>query len=404
MEKYTGLHIADVHIGGFDLHQLIHEWEWFRNYLSSRFFNYIIIEGDLFDRKLYTGDEYELIATDIVEFLLTRCEKLRIVYGTDSHENNQYNIFTRYENNSSSIMEHTKFDFKIIRHVCEEELFPGMNVLYLPEEYIYDKEEYYKDFFSKKKFYDYVFGHGVIQEGMVNATRHMSNSQEKRRRPPVFKTNELESICKGDVLFGHYHENTEITDNVMYIGSFSRYKFNEEKDKGFYITETDLESYTHTFIKNTSTKFYTTLSFPYGHVLFKDGTDLVEYFKNIKKRKIEGKTDYLRLIFNIPTEYDKAEFFINLVGDTFRNEDTIKIEIVNGYIANKKKLSREEVKDVEEEYDFLFDENNSIEDKYHNFIKKRKNVELETSMIKKMLSFKAVDLLKQMEDTNEEDS
>ena len=50
-------------------------------------------------------------------------------------------------------------DIKVIDTAMEEELFPGVNVLYLPEEYIDNKRKFYKRFLDGSKHYDYIFGH-----------------------------------------------------------------------------------------------------------------------------------------------------------------------------------------------------------------------------------------------------
>ena len=55
-------------------------------------------------------------------------------------------------------------DIKVIKYASDEELLPNLHILYLPEEHILDKNEYYKEYFKEDKKYDYVFGHGVIEK------------------------------------------------------------------------------------------------------------------------------------------------------------------------------------------------------------------------------------------------
>ena len=50
---------------------------------------------------------------------------------------------------------------------------------------------------NKENEYDYVFGHGVIQEVMTMVKR--KSTKNKRITTPIFTTKELSSICKGDV-------------------------------------------------------------------------------------------------------------------------------------------------------------------------------------------------------------
>ena len=120
------------------------------------------------------------------------------MYGTESHECNQYDIL-------SLLKIYDKI--RVIKQVTEEELLPGLNVLYLPEEHILDKKEYYKEFFEEDQKYDYIFGHGIIREAMKEAAVQNDTSSDKRKKVPVFSTAEFRRICKGQTYFGHYHVN-----------------------------------------------------------------------------------------------------------------------------------------------------------------------------------------------------
>lgn len=395
MAEYKGLVLADIHIGALSVSQTYKELQFLKDYLRDRYFDFIIVAGDLFDKKLYSGEEYIVIANELIVTLLKSCTKLRLVYGTKSHDNEQYSIFKQYESNTNSaIMQ--KLDFRVIPSVEEEQLFPEVKVLYIPEEYIHDKKEYYKEYFEKEKEYDYVFGHGIIKEAMTNAVRNMKKSSEKRVKAPVFKTTELEKICRGQVYFGHYHVNTNIHDKVFYVGSYSRDRFGEEEQKGFYEINFDgIDEYTNQFIENSVTETYCTIPFSYNHRLFKEGTDLVEEFKMIQKRKEKSKIDYLRLIFNIPDEYPDAEFFIKLVMDTFHSEDGYKVEITNGYIETKKNINRQQFQEVKEKFSYVFDQNTDIEKIISYFIKDKWKKEIPPEKVKKYLQFKALDILSQ---------
>ena len=95
--------------------------------------DYIIFLGDIFDHKMYVGDPH---ITNIVMFMraiitvaINRKIKIRMLYGTESHECDQYIIFKGYEYIEN-------LDFKIIKEVCDEDLFNDLKVLYLPEQYI----------------------------------------------------------------------------------------------------------------------------------------------------------------------------------------------------------------------------------------------------------------------------
>ena len=249
-KELKGLVLADLHIGAYSSTQTRKEFLFLKDFMKDKYYSFIIIAGDYFDKKLYSNEEYVVIANELFLFLLSRCDKLRMVAGTKSHDNEQYKIFSQYENRSIAELLDKEIDFRVINTFEEEELFDELKVLYLPEEYIYDKKEYYKDILNKENEYDYVFGHGVIQEAMTNAVRATKKDSSKRKKAPVFNTMELSRICKGQVYFGHYHINTNINNKVFYVGSYSRYKFGEEEAKGFYEISTDGNHYINRFIEN----------------------------------------------------------------------------------------------------------------------------------------------------------
>lgn len=390
----TGLVLADLHIGAMPVNQTLKEINFLKSWLHGKSFSFIIVAGDYFDRKLYSYEEYIAIANELFITLIDHCDKLRMIQGTKSHDNDQYNIFEQFENNSTLLnLIKTEVDFKIINTVTEEDLYENLKVLYIPEEYVYDKKEYYKKAFSEEGRYDYVFGHGIIQEAMTNAVRNMKKSSSKRKKAPVFTTAELKRICKGHVYFGHYHIQTNIDNRIFYVGSFSRYKFGEEEPKGFYEIETDGESYRNTFIENTSTERYVKISFSYKDKLFEDGTDIYNELMKLKDKKDASGIEKVKFIFNIPDEYPNAEFFINTVNDVFRDRDDIKIEIANGYIVTKRNTNKEEVREVLSTYPYIFEKGNEIEEQISYFIRDKNKKEISPEKVKRYLNFKAIDLL-----------
>lgn len=397
MER-IGLLLADIHIKAQDYQQTYKEYKFLENYLENKKYDYCIILGDFFDRKIYSYEDYIELAYMYMALLIKHCEKVRVVYGTKSHENDQYEIFNFLEDHImyKLIPDCQKIDFKVIKTVQSEELFPDLNVLYLPEEYILDKREYYKDYFDKK--YDYVFGHGVIQEVMSNAVRHIDKKIDKikvRKKPAIFTTSELKEICKGQVYFGHYHIHTNISDKVFYVGSFCRFCHGEEEPKGFYEITKD-KKYSNNFIENTEAKKYVTIKYGYKDRIFSDEEKLLETIKSIPKKKELAGIDELRVIFNIPENYEKSEFLINLLNERFKFMEDIKIEVVNGYVELKKQANKEQIKEVFDKYDIIFDKNESDENKIAFFIKEKNGKDIPGVTIKKYLSFKAIDLLREM--------
>ena len=383
--KYRGYIISDIHVGAMDLETLYNEYtELFINRIKKdNKLDFVIVCGDFFDHKFYLNDNAAKMSYKMLKDLIEVCKDkdipLRFVYGTESHECNQYdimNVMKLYDN------------VKVIKFVSDEELLPDLNILYLPEEHVNNIDDYYDKYLSNYNKYDYVFGHGVIREVMTDLSVHIDNkSDDKRKKTKVFTTKELDNICKGEVYFGHYHINIETDDKFFSIGSFSRWRYGEEERKGFYIVEcnTDKEKYSHEYIENTLAKDYKTIRIGYNNEVFTNEDKLkesIDGFNNMIKREAY---DNIRVVFNIPSNIEHPESTINYIKETLKKSDKIKVEIVNGYIDEKRKIQKEKVNETNQLYSFIFDKNLPLEDKTSKFISITYNKEISSSDIKKYL-------------------
>ena len=383
--KYRGYIISDIHVGAMDLETLYNEYtELFINRIKKdNKLDFVIVCGDFFDHKFYLNDNAAKMSYKMLKDLIEVCKDkdipLRFVYGTESHECNQYdimNVMKIYDN------------VKVVKFVSDEELLPNLNILYLPEEHVNNMDDYYDKYLSNYNKYDYVFGHGVIREVMTDLSVHIDNkSDDKRKKTKVFTTKELDKVCKGEVYFGHYHINIETDDKFFSIGSFSRWRYGEEERKGFYIVEcnSDKERYSHEYIENTLAKDYKTIRIGYNNEVFTNEDKLkesIDGFNNMIKREAY---DNIRVVFNIPSNIEHPESTINYIKETLKKSDKIKVEIVNGYIDEKRKMQKEKVNETNQLYSFIFDKNLPLEDKTSKFISITYNKEISSSDIKKYL-------------------
>ena len=144
----NGVCIADLHINAIPIENLNKELPLFINTLDKmENLDIIVFCGDLFDEKIYLNNDWvDLIMrfiNTVVKIAKKKKSVIRMVYGTESHESDQYGIFDIYKMDP-------EIDFDVIYSVTEETI-KGCNILYLPEEYMTDKREYYKEYFSKEK-------------------------------------------------------------------------------------------------------------------------------------------------------------------------------------------------------------------------------------------------------------
>lgn len=376
MSKYKGLVISDIHVGAMNVNKLHNEYlKIFIDKINNMDrLDFLIICGDFFDHKFYLNDNEASMAYIMLKELIYACKEkntvIRIVYGTESHECNQYDIL-------SLLKIYDKIE--VVKYVKEEELLEDLNVLYLPEEHILDKDKYYKKYFSNNKKYDYIFGHGIIREVMKDEVVHIENkSDNKRKKVPIFTTAELNQICKGQTFFGHYHKNREINNKIFSIGSFSRWKFGEEERKGFYELKcnTEKEKYEVKFIENVLADEYKTISFGYDDKVFKSDNDLQNSLNEIDAVLSRNINDHMRFVFNIPSTIENPESTMNYLKERYKFNDNIKLEIVHGYIEEKRKLQKEQVKTENEKYNFIFDKSLNLEDKISRFISIEYNKEI----------------------------
>lgn len=379
--RYKGLVLADIHIGAFNVEKLYNELSMTLFESLRKNYNFIIICGDYFDRKLFLNDKESLYAYNIMTKILELVgpeTKVRIVYGTESHECNQYKILSELDNH---------YDIKVIDHVCSEELFPDMKVLYVPEEHILDKTEYYSEYFKNEKEYNYIFGHGIIREVMKEAATLVETKAGNRKKVPTFSTAELNRVCRGQTYFGHYHVNTSIGDSVFYVGSFSRWHFGEEQPKGYYEIEYDVDrdEYFETFIENTICDTFHTISFGYDNDIFKSTTNMEKKLDKVDKLIKDDLFDHVRFEFNIPESAENPEYMINYINERYKYRKDVKVEIVHGYIEQRRERDKEQIKKENEKYDILFDKNVSIEDKVSYFIGVEYNRKISTEKVYKYL-------------------
>ena len=382
--KYTGVVISDIHFGAFDCKQLSYELnEVFLKYIQDmKKLDYVIIDGDYFDHKIYLNNpivHYAITFMDsLVKLSIKRKFPIRIVYGTDSHEVNQYFVFNNYENDPD-------IDFKVIKTVTEEELLPDMKVLYLPEEYVYSELDHYKNFINSNNKYNYIFGHGTISD--IMSYINTKNTSTERKHVAVFKASDLMDCCDGEIYFGHYHVNSNIDNRVFYVGSYSRWEHGEDAPKGFYHIEYDTtkNKYTHHFIENPCAKKYVTITFGYNSKALNSEEDLMKELNKRDKLIESENADYVRYIFNIPETHENPEFIIKILNERYKFDDKIKYDITNGYIEKKKKINKQKLNEVIQEFPFIFDKSQQLEDKVMYFIKKRYDYDIDINSVKKIL-------------------
>ncbi len=367
--------ISDIHIGA------IKDTSYVYNTLTDIFdkelkFNHcdaVIFTGDMFHRSLRSNEEYTSLAVNMMSYLIRLCKKtktkIRCVYGTESHECGSYRLFN-YHLSGSHV------DMKVIETVTEEELFPNVKVLYIPEEYISSKEKHYKKFLYSDKSYNYIFGHGVIVEGMpMVKVVDVINGES---RVPTFKSEELSSICKL-CIFGHYHIYSKIVDNVYYLGSLFRQSFGEEEAKGYGI----IDNGELTFVKNEDAYLYKTYTYEEDSDIYSSSENLVNEINKIKEMNQEifngDKVGKLRIVFKLPKDISPS--FKESIRSMLFNDSKI-----SPLIKESSEIISEVQDSLGEEYDFILDTTIGIVDKVHRYINKLYETDLSLAELQEYIN------------------
>jgi len=351
--------LADMHIGA--IKDISYYYNTMTNIIDQEVTfthcDMVVILGDYFDRLFKANEDFVGLAINVMSYLVRVCikskTKIRIVYGTESHEMNQYKLFNHFLSSKS-------IDMKVFT-TCTGEVINGKKILYVPEEYISDKYEFYKNTIYGNQKYDYIFGHGVITEGMPAKVgiRRETDTLNTENKVPYFNAGELSKAGKL-VVFGHYHRAWNI-GNVYYLGSLFRSCFGEEEPKRYGIIEDDQIS----FIENKAAYEYKTYVFEEDDDIFKSSTSLMDEISKIKSENKEifsgEKVGKIRLEFHMPAEVD-PNFRENLKAIIFN--DKILSSLIKESISETEVNSDGEVTD---EFDFVLDNSMKVPDKIYTY-------------------------------------
>lgn len=379
MGKYVIASAPDWHFGAFEAERLYEESSIFRHELESlEKLDIIVIPGDLFDYKLSANSSHMKYALkfimDIMKIAESKNAKVRLIQGTESHDNDQLALFKIINDFMDTI------DFKIIHTVEKEQIFHDLKVLYIPEEYIDNMEEYYKEYFEEE--YDFIFGHGLVDKASFIAS--IQESEGTRPKAPIFKVDELSSITKGAIYFGHIHRSL-VYDKFRYVGSQSRWSHGEEEPKGFYLTTYDTETLemNERFVENILARRYDTIKIFDDSPVFKERphilvTNLLDFANNHIK-------DYLRLEIHIPEDYPDPHLLNSLLQETFNKNKKIKLKILNTLKEKSAAKVKERVDELMEKYHFVFNRQTDIPTKVAEFVKLKYGRDIPIEKMRKYL-------------------
>ena len=371
------VNISDIHIGKKDDMRLKEELEIFFDYLKdTENIDMITISGDLFDRVLTANEYGTTLALEFIQRLIDLYIPeidIRIIKGTRSHDFNQLDILKVFKEKAGS-------HFKIIEK-NEVEVFNGYKILYLPEEYPTDYDDFYKENLLgvEDKVYDFIIGHGMID--FIAFTGYEDDSENRVHGTPTHKADDLIRVTKGPIIFGHIHEKQEHKDKIYYTGSYSRYSFDTPSEKGFMvfdIDDDDPSKFKMTFIENTKAPTYAVL--------------------DIDKLNLEGVDDHVKYIKELADKYDYVKIKtgnkanLDIARALTEKDSSIKVQSVN--------KEKETIK-VDPKYEYILKKELPLNETIRKFINEEYDKDINIDFISKVIS--EDDLFSKPTENKEED-
>lgn len=356
------VNISDIHIGKKDDMKLKDELEIFFDYLkNTENIDMITISGDLFDRVLTANEYGTTLALEFIQRLIDLYVPeidIRIIKGTRSHDFNQLDILKVFKEKAGS-------HFKIIEK-NEVEVFNGYRILYLPEEYPTDYDDFYKENLLgvEDKVYDFIIGHGMID--FIAFTGYEDDSENRVHGTPTHKANDLIRVTKGPIIFGHIHEKQEYKDKIYYTGSYSRYSFDTPSEKGFMvfdIDDDDPSKFKMTFIENTKAPTYAVL--------------------DIDKLNLEGVDDHVKYIKELSDKYDFVKIKtgnkanLDIARALTEKDSSIKVQSVN--------KEKETIK-VDPKYEYILKKELPLNETIRKFMSEEYDKDIDLDFISKVIS------------------
>ena len=356
------VNISDIHIGKKDDMRLKEELEIFFDYLKdTENIDMITISGDLFDRVLTANEYGTTLALEFIQRLIDLYVPeidIRIIKGTRSHDFNQLDILKVFKEKSGS-------HFKIIEK-NEVEVFNGYKILYLPEEYPTDYDDFYKENLLgvDDRVYDFIIGHGMID--FIAFTGYEDDSENRVHGTPTHKADDLIRVTKGPIIFGHIHEKQEYKDKIYYTGSYSRYSFDTPSEKGFMvfdIDDDDPSKFKMTFIENTKAPTYAVL--------------------DIDKLNLEGVDDHVKYIKELSDKYDFVKIKtgnkanLDIARALTEKDSSIKVQSVN--------KEKETIK-VDPKYEYILKKELPLNETIRKFMNEEYDKDIDLDFISKVTS------------------
>ena len=383
--------------------------------------NLICIGGDLFDSKQYLSSDVTNHVLNFIHDLLVLTKDMQtqiyIVKGTRTHDDLQLQTLktimamNRYHKRVHIIEEVTEvtlvnmgysdpymqqftnwYPLDSLSGYELDEMDDVIKMLFIPEEYIVDQKEYYKDtLYNDNKYYDIIVGHGMVDKiWYANQQTQHGSLVMKHSASPVFAVDDLLKSA-GYVYFGHIHTHKKYGDGgrFQYVGPFTRWEFGNDDSVGYLEIEYDFidhKLFDEIYHVNTKAQRLSTKA-----ITIRESMDLTSLndLLNITVSQEMEHCDRLRLIVNLYANIENVlqmrGFIISKIGDMpFVKMVLTMIDQENVGLDGNNTVDIEEKR--KETLNYFMDR--ELDKQVHRYIKDKKQIDIPLEDIRRILSIK----------------
>ena len=366
--------IADIHWDALEPKKQYSELQFFNQYVEKvPHLNLVVIAGDVFNTKILLNSKTSILAMQWMDELVNICGNrsipIRIIKGTNSHDNNQLDTF-QYRGDL-----YPDWFFKIFNETTTEETLPGLQCLYCPDEVMTTDE-------WERKYYDLLMGHEydcMFFHGSFDCVLPSISLQESEltgARSIAFRYSHFARIARV-MVGGHWHDGSDNEKpHMYYTRSYSRWCFGENHPKGFiHLTyDTDDKSYVLQRVENPYADKYKTYQ-----IDTRSMQTMEEYQAVIKvvNDALQDPTVRVRIHIYETDLKPLNETAIEMLRRYYINQNRrIKIVVRNELKEEIRKKDEEKTEEIRSRFQFVTDKNLSIPEIIQRFIMETKKVDL----------------------------
>ena len=182
------------------------------------------------------------------------------------------------------------------------------------------------------------------------------------------------------MIAGHWHVFTD-SDPLIYIGSYDRWIFGEEEDKGFLFTQYNTEdhSYYWKHIVNPFAKKYESIIIDNSLCISPDDfANLHNDIIDLKKSDPEMK---IRVVYQITIDNEESLVNFNEFKNVISSMKNIKIDVKDFVKKRNKEKQKERVAISSGRYSYILNNPYDIKQNIHEFLLRERNIDIPVEII-----------------------